>query len=99
MCRLITFGGVVLVAFVISWLVSSEQGAPFDQYFLNHTTIPNLWGALNGIPALLGAIASGTLHGFNVTVFYIVFFIQWFVIGLGASAVICTQRGRASRKS
>jgi hypothetical protein len=67
-------------ASTVTWLVTGET-SPFKEYFLWHVGIPNAWGMLNLLPAIISAMAAGNIHAGNAAVFYIAFAIQWLGIG------------------
>ena len=75
-------------AFLIGWLFDGEK-SPFNEYFLFHTTVPNLWSALNMpayfvallIAAPFGGVGFGGLTGSGEVIGVTVLFIYWFAIG------------------
>jgi hypothetical protein len=81
----------LLGAFVINWLIFGET-SPASEYFLWNVGLPNAWRGLNIIPGIISAIASGNLHGGNEIVFFVVFSIQWLLVGLVFSFVLLLFR-------
>jgi hypothetical protein len=89
--HLITAAIVLMMAFVINWLVAGES-SPFANYFLWHVGLPNMWGGLNLIPAMVAMLASGNIHGGNMFVFYVGFCVQWLLVGFILSFVLLLLR-------
>ena len=85
--------GIVVGAFILNWLIMGET-SPWNEYFLWHVGIPNIWRTLNVVPGIISAIAAGNIHGGNEAVFYIAFIIQWFVVGWTLSFVILAFRNK-----
>jgi hypothetical protein len=54
---------------------------------------------LNIIPGIASALAAGNLHGSNDVVFYVVFTIQWFLIGLLLSFAAWGFRNKRDRST
>jgi hypothetical protein len=73
---------VVLVAatLFITWLILADS-SPLHDYFIWHTTLPNLWAMTIFIPYVLAALLSGTLHSPNELVAILFAIIQWFIVG------------------
>jgi len=77
-----------LASWIFSWLVGAES-SPLHHYFLFHTTLPNLWGAINIIPVVIafivafpiGAVGHGGFEPVAVFIGFILMFVFWFMIG------------------
>ncbi|HEX5704601.1 MAG TPA: hypothetical protein VFX97_15475 [Pyrinomonadaceae bacterium] len=81
----------LLAAFAVNWLVFGET-SPAREYFLWNVGLPNAWRSLNLIPGIISAIAAGNVHGGNELVFFLVFSIQWLLVGLVFSLVLLMFR-------
>jgi hypothetical protein len=81
----------LVVAFVVNWFMFGET-SPASNYFLWHVGLPNAWRGMNIIPGFISAIADNNIHGGNVFVFYVVFAIQWLLVGLVFSFVLLLFR-------
>ena len=68
------------LALIITWLVLAES-SPFQEYFIWHVTIPNLWGLTILVPYIFGAIIAGNPHAPPEVIVYIGLILQWFLIG------------------
>jgi hypothetical protein len=82
---------VLLMALIVNWLLVGES-SPFADYFLWHVGLPNMWGALNIIPAIISFVMAGNPHSGNVFVFYFGFCVQWLVVGFILSFVLLLFR-------
>jgi hypothetical protein len=65
----------------LSWLLMGET-SPLADYFLWHDEVSNFWGKLNIVPFIGGIILGGSHAGPNPVMFFILLFIQWFIIGV-----------------
>ena len=72
-------GLVATGAVVLTWLFHGES-SPLNDYFSFHVRLPNIWGILNAIPFIAGAVVSGNRGGGPVVLFIILQFIQWFLV-------------------
>lgn len=90
-CRLITGGVFVLAAFFFDWVIGSDESSPFNDYFLYHVTIPNIWRAINLPPLIVAGIVAGNPHTFSALVVDIAFIAQWFAIGYVVSLLFCRR--------
>lgn len=82
---------MLVAAFAINWLMFGET-SPANEYFLWHVDLPNAWRGMNLVPALISALAAGNLHGGNEFIFYLVFAVQWLLVGLAFSFVLLLFR-------
>ena len=73
-------------AFFFSWIIS-EKG-PFADFFLYHVALPNLWGALNILPFILGVLLGRNVHHPSDFGVYLGFVIQWFIVGYLLSVLV-----------
>jgi hypothetical protein len=78
--------GVVvgLAALFLTWLTVAET-SPFADYFLWHDEASNFWGALNILPYIGGIILGGNHAGPNPVAFFLLLFVQWFLVGVVVS--------------
>src|SRR5215510_1214163 len=81
------------LALFITWLAFSES-SPFHGYFLSHTAIPNLWGAVNIFPVIVAALIEGNPHSFSETVAAVGIFFQWSIISYVLCAVLFRRKKR-----
>ena len=86
-------GAFALGCFAFSYLISDE--GPFSEFFLYHVAIPNMWGALNILPFILGTMFSRNVHRPSDIAMYVGFAIQWFIVGLIVSEFVSALRSRA----
>ena len=70
-------GGIGAV--IVNWLVLGET-SPLYHYFLWHGRIPNVWGMLNIIPAMVSVLIAGNPHSESEAVFACGVFMQWCLI-------------------
>jgi hypothetical protein len=82
---------VLLLAFIIDWVLVGES-SPLRNYFLWHVRLPNMWRALNIVPAIIAYLVAGNLHVGSLFVFYIGFSIQWLLVGFIISFVLLLFR-------
>jgi hypothetical protein len=75
--KLSVAGGIGAV--IVNWLAEGET-SPLYHYFLWHVAIPNIWGRLNIIPAIVSALIAGNPHSGSEVVYSFGVFIQWFLI-------------------
>jgi hypothetical protein len=75
-----------LGAFFFGWIISDE--GPFQDFFLDHTALPNFWSALNTLPVILGVLLGRNVHQPSDFGVYLGFFIQWFVVGYLLSVLV-----------
>lgn len=76
--RHLIFGFVVaLIATLVTWLAIVD----------NSSGLAEFWIALNILPMIIGSIISGSHAGPSEAVFYVLLFIQWFIVGFGLSRV------------
>ena len=85
-------GAFALGCFAFSYLISDE--GPFSEFFLYHVAIPNMWGALNILPLILGTMFSRNVHRPSDIAMYVGFAIQWFIVGLIVSEFVSALRSR-----
>lgn len=85
-------GAFVIGCFAFSYLINDE--GPFSEFFLYHVAIPNMWGALNILPFILGTIFSKNVHRPSDIAMYVGFAIQWFMVGLIVSEFVSALRSR-----
>jgi len=71
---------------VVAWIVTSER-SPLADYFLYHTAIPNIWGALHVLPYMIGLLIRPELLPDEV-VLYALVWLQWTLVGYGVSRVV-----------
>ena len=64
-----------------------SESSPFAEYFLWHVGPSNFWRGLNLVPYIVGAVLSGSHAGPEPVVFYVLQFVQWFLIGLVLSII------------
>ena len=83
----------VACALILNWLVASDA-SPLSRYFVLHDALPNMWGAVNIIPGIASIVASRSSGFTSDVIFYVVFVIQWFVVGLILSFVVLLFRMR-----
>ena len=76
------FSGVILLlALLLNWLIMGDS-SPLHDYFLWHSTTPNLWGMTNVVPYILSAMIAGNPHSPSMVIFYVFLVVQWLVLGL-----------------
>lgn len=84
------------VAAIISWFALS-QSSPFYEWFVYEgDDLKRMWGVLNLLPLVAGAIANGNPHDFNVPTVAVVFAIQWFLVGFVPTFLITLGYQRAA---
>jgi hypothetical protein len=72
---------------LIFWLCDSES-SPLYEYFLYHTSFPEVIGYLSFPAFFFSAILSGNIHAPDETIFYIAMIVQWMFVGWLISLVI-----------
>lgn len=80
----------------ISWLLTAES-SPLYEYFLHNTSLKNLWYLLNILPYIVSALVGGDPHLPSEFIFWLLFFVQWFVIGYIVSAGLFLITDRAKQ--
>ncbi len=88
--RFLFSGGflTVILAALISWLFDINSPPSSVEHSLWYSQVREQWLMLNIPSYIIGAIASGNLHGMNEPVAYTVFFIQWMLVGITITAVL-----------
>jgi hypothetical protein len=86
--RFVISSGFALSSLLLNWLLLGDT-SPLHHYFLWHGGLPNLWGFLNIIPAIVSAVVAGNPHSLSETVYLLALFAQWFLFGfLFSSALV-----------
>jgi hypothetical protein len=66
-------------AVILNWVLLGEA-SPLHDYFIWHGAIPNLWGMLNIIPAIVSALIARNSHSGSELLYAFGVFLQWFLI-------------------
>ena len=71
---------VMLMGLLLTWLILGDS-SPFHDYFLWHSTLPNLWAMTVILPYIVGAMFEGNPHSPSMLIVGLALIIQWTVIG------------------
>jgi len=66
-------------AAILNWVLLGEN-SPLHDYFIWHGAIPNLWGMLNIVPAMISALIARNPHSGSELIYGFGVFVQWFLI-------------------
>ena len=69
-----------LICAAVNWLVMAET-SPLHDYFLWHTSIPNLLRTLHTVPFIAALLVSGNVHQPSPVVYFAAAAVQWFLGG------------------
>ena len=100
-CRLIWAGVVAVAALAFHLLVINEE-APLYPYLPGGEALNVIWGLINIVPGFISFAAavgsSRNPHSVNLTLsnglYWLLLLIQWFLLGLLISKLICRRRLR-----
>ena len=77
----VVFSSLVVVgALLITWLTIGDS-SPFHEYFLSHSTLPDISQVTVFAPYLASVMLSGNAHSPPMAIFILALIIQWFVLG------------------
>ena len=86
--RLVVASGLIAVMLLLSWLLDPLSSPLGFQYIMDHLYLLHFFGDLNTIPGIAAVLASQNPHNPNTLVGWLVFLLQWGVIGYGLGALI-----------
>jgi hypothetical protein len=89
---------VVLLALLVTWLIAGES-SPFNDYFIWHADLKNVWSITTAIPFILSGIISNNPHSPSIVIFMLALIIQWALVGFLLSIPISKLFGSIYSKS
>lgn len=77
-----------VVAMALLWRLFDPITPLVGTYFVVHRTLPDLYNDLNLLPAVAGILMAENAHDPSEFVIWLVFVLQWGVLGYGMGALI-----------
>ena len=78
--QLIFIAIVVILAELLTWLIMGES-SPFQEYFLWHPGLRNMWGMTMLGPYIIGALIAGNPHAPSEVIVVVASIVQWCFLG------------------